>query len=188
MAAAAGPWWRIDLVEPDAWTWEPFPAARHRFDPPSGRFRVRYAASTPAAAVRERFPGRTLTEADGILRLVRLDGSPSALHLTRRSTLDALGLDDRVSTGRLDGADRRGDQLLGIAQRLSDAVYDWWDQKPPPVVYRTRSTPSARSIAFTRAVGWDTTHSGLLRDAIGLLVELVMRHKFTVPDHWLGNG
>lgn len=185
LAAAVGPWWRIDGAEPAVWTWEPFPAARHRFDPPSGRFRARYAARTPTAAARERFPSRTLTEADGWLRLVRLDGTPSALHLTRRSILDALGLDDRVSTGRLHELGVFGDPLLAAAQELSDAVYDWWDTSPPPLVYRTRSTPSARSIAFTRTVSWDTTSSGLLRDAVGLLVQIVTRHGFTVPDHWL---
>jgi hypothetical protein len=185
LAAATGPWWRIDEAKPAAWTWDPFPTPRHRFDPPSARFRVRYAASTPTAAARERFPARTPTEADGNLRLVRLDGSPSALHLTRQSTLDALGLDDRASTGRLDEADVHGDPLLATAQQLSDSVYDWWDGVPPLLVYRTRSTPSARSIAFTRTVAWSSTSSGPFRHAVGLLVLLVTRHGFTVPDHWL---
>lgn len=185
LTPAVGPWWRIDAAEPTDWAWEPFPLARHRFDPPSGRFRVRYAASTPAAAIRERFPGRALAEANGTLRLVRLDGSPSALHLTRRPVLDLLGLDDRVSTGRLDEPGVPGDVLLATAQQLSDAVYDWWDARPPPLVYRTRSTPSARSIAFTRSVAWDNTWSVRLRDALGLLVQIVTGHGFTVPDHWL---
>jgi len=185
LTAAFGPWWRIDGTEPTDWAWEPFPSARHRFDPPSGRFRVRYAASTPTAALRERFPGRTLVEADGRLRLVRLDGSPSALHLTHRPVLDLLGLDDRVSTGGLDEPGVHGDPLLAAAQQLSDAVHDWWHGRPPPLVYRSRSTPSARSIAFTRTVAWDTTSSGMLRDALGLLVQIVTRHGFTVPDHWL---
>lgn len=99
--------------------------------------------------------------------------------------LDALDLDDRVSTGRLDERGVDGDPLLAVAQQLSDAVYTWWDASPPPLVHRTRSTPSARSIAFTRSVAWDATGSGLLRDAVGLLVQIVTRHGFTVPDHWL---
>lgn len=146
---------------------------------------MRYAANTATAALRERFPGRTLTEPDGGLRLVALGGSPAALHLTHRSVLDALGLDDRVSIGRLQGSGGRDDPLLAVAQHLSDAVYDWWDRIPPPLVYRTRSTPSARSIAFTRAVAWDTATSGFLRDAVGLLVQVVTRHRFTVPQQWL---
>lgn len=99
--------------------------------------------------------------------------------------LDALGLDDRVSTGRLDEPGVHGDPLLAVAQQLSDAVSDWWGGIPPPLVYRTRSTPSARSIAFTRTVALDATGSGLLRDAVGLLVQVISRHGFTVPDHWL---
>jgi hypothetical protein len=90
-----------------------------------------------------------------------------------------------VSTGRLDRPGPHGDALLATAQRLSDAVYDWWGQVPPPPVYRTRSTPAARTIAFTGTVAWDTTVSGPLRDAVGLLVQLVTRRGFTVPDHWL---
>lgn len=97
---------------------------------------------------------------------------------------DALGLDDRVSTGRLDRARDRGDPLLTTAQQLSDAVLDWWDGRPPPLVYRTRSTPAARSSAFTRTVEWQTLRSRPLWDAVGLLVALVTRHGFVVPDYW----
>ncbi len=172
-------------MDPDGWSWEPFPTAHHRFDPPSGRFRVRYAATAPAAAARERFPGRMITEADGGLHLVRLDGAPSALHLTRRGNLDALGVDDRLSTGRLDDPGVHGDPLLTTAQQLSDSVYDWWNEAPPSLVYRTRSTPSARTMAFGHTVAWDGTHARLLRDAAGLLARLVTHHGFTVPDQWL---
>jgi hypothetical protein len=62
-----------------------------RFDPLSGRFQVRYAANLPAAAARERFPARSITDADGDLWLVALDPLPPALHLTRQANLDALG-------------------------------------------------------------------------------------------------
>lgn len=182
---APGPWWRLDATFPPTWTWEEFDAPRHRFDPSSGRSRVRYAANAPVAAARERFPGRTITEADGALELVRLDGSPPSLHLTHQATLDALRVDDRISTGRIDLPDDGGDPLLLISQALSDAVFDWWDQAPPPLVYRTRSVPIARSIAFTATVMWDDVASRPLRDAVGLLTALVTRHQFTVPDHWL---
>lgn len=155
----------------------------HRFDPPSGRFRVRYAANRPDAAVRERFPSRVITDADGHLQLIRLDGSPAALHLTHQTNLDALGVDDRISTGRLPTAS--DDPLLAVAPALSDAVYDWWRGEPPPLVHRTRSVPSARSMAFTAATGWDVTSSGPLRDAVALLAHLVIRHGFSVPQHWL---
>lgn len=106
------------------WTWEGFPTPRHRFDPPSGRFRVRYAANDAVAAARERFPGQMITERDGGLVLVRLDGSPDALHLTRQRNLDALGVDDRVSTGRVDPGRPGGDPLLAVSRALADAVFD----------------------------------------------------------------
>jgi hypothetical protein len=169
------------------WDWTPFPAARHRFDPPSGRFRVRYAANRPAVAARERFPTRELTVADGELWLVQLSEVPSALHLTHQGNLDALGLDDRVSTGRIllsRGADP--DPLLDISGRLADAVYDWWDQVPPPLVYRSRTTPGiGRSIAFTRQASPRIVNARPLREATALHTHLVLRAGFTLPQDWL---
>lgn len=53
--AAHGRWWRFDGSDPRIWAWTPFPEPLHRFDPLSGRFRVRYAASSLAGAVMERF-------------------------------------------------------------------------------------------------------------------------------------
>ena len=144
---------------------------------------MRYAANRPVAAVRERFPSRVITDADSHLQLIRLDGTPAALHLTHQGNLDALGVDARVSTGRLPtGSD---DPLLSVAQELSDAVYDWWHGHPPPLVYRTRSVPSARSMAFTNATPWDATLSRPLREAAALLAHLVVRHGFSFPPHWL---
>jgi hypothetical protein len=144
---------------------------------------VRYAANRVDAAALERFPARNITEADGDIQLVGLHGSPSALHLTRQDILEALELDDRVSTGRLD--DSGADPLLATSQALSDAVYDWWATTPPPLVYRTRSMPSARSIAFTATTVWDTITSRPLRQARSLLAHLVIQRDFTVPDAWL---
>ncbi len=159
---------------------------RHRFDPPSGRFRVRYAANDPVAAARERFPSRRIGPDAAELVLVRLQDPPAALHLTHQTNLDALGLDDRVNTGRLDRPlPPGGDPLLAVSQQLSDAVHDWWDGDPPPIVYRTRSTPAARSIAFTRTVAWRQQESRPLREATALLVELVTHHGFDVPAAWL---
>ncbi len=153
----------------------------------SGRFRVRYAANRAAAAARERFPARTLTDADGELWLVRLDAMPAGLRLTHQSTLDALGLDDRVSTGRLDvDRRRRADPLLDTCGRLVDAVYDWWDGRPPPLVYRTRTMPEVgRTIAFTEWTSPRMVSAGRLRDATALHTYLVLGAGFTVPESWL---
>jgi hypothetical protein len=108
-----------------------------------------------------------------------------SLHLTRQANLDALGLDDRINTGRLNQP-IDGDPLLDTCQALSEAIYDWWDGAPPPLVYRTRTVPSARSLAFTNSVTWEVTAAAPLRRATGLLAALVARHGFTVPMHWLG--
>ncbi|HEX9889541.1 MAG TPA: RES domain-containing protein [Nitriliruptorales bacterium] len=179
-------WWRIDPDHPHDWAWDGFAQPRHRFDPPSGRFRVRYAANDPVAAARERFPARRIPVSAGRLQLVRLEAPGNALHLTHQVNLDALGLDDRINTARLDRPLRAGaDPLLTVGQHLADAVHDWWDGTPPPIVYRTRTLPSARSVAFTGSCAWGAVSTGRLRDATSLLVVLVTDHGFDVPDAWL---
>jgi hypothetical protein len=137
--------------------------------------------------VRERFPARTLTEADGDLWLVALNPLPSALRLTRQSTLDALGLDDRVSTGRIEARGRADpDPLLETCGALMDALFDWWDGRPPPLVYRTRTMPTlGRSVAFGEWAMPPVVARGRLRDAAALHAHLVLRAGFTVPDDWL---
>lgn len=185
--AVRGRWWRIDPVHPDDWDWVPYPSPRGRFDPLSGRFRVRYAANRPTAAARERFGERAMTAADGDLWLVALDGLPAAVHLTRQATLDALGLDDRVSTGRLD-VDRRlaPDPLLATCGQLADRLYDWWDGRPPPLVYRTRTMPAeGRSLAFGRHSPYRVRSARPLREATALCAWLVLHAGFTVPEGWL---
>ncbi|HEX3947347.1 MAG TPA: hypothetical protein VHW47_06555 [Acidimicrobiales bacterium] len=161
--------------------------AAGRFDPLSGGFRVRYAANRPAAAARERFGERAIGEADGGLWLVALDGLPPALHLTRQATLDALGLDDRISTGRLDIIGRPdGDPLLDTCGRLTDRVHDWWDGRPPPLVYRTRTMPAeGRSIAFGPSARFTVRSARPLREATALHASLVLHAGFTVPEAWL---
>lgn len=113
---------------------------------------------------------------------------PSALHLTRQRNLDVLGLDDRVSTGRIDFALRVDpDPLLETCARLADAVFDWWGGRPPPLVYRARTTPSVgRSIAFTEFASPAVVDARPLRDATALHAYLVLRAGFTVPSTWLG--
>lgn len=148
----------------------------------------------PRSLRRERHPrshSRTLSfpssrRGQGRLLVIRLETDElSALHLIHQANLDALDLDDRISTGRLDRLGSGADPLLSTCQALSDAVFDWWEGAPPPLVYRTRTLPAARSMAFTRAVGWTTSGSRRLSEATGLLAALVTRHGFTVPGHWL---
>jgi hypothetical protein len=112
---------------------------------------------------------------------------PPALHLTHQSNLDVLGLDDRVSTGRIVTASRVDpDPLLETCARLADAIYDWWHALPPPLLYRSRTMPAAgRSVAFTQSSPVPTVAIGRLRDARALHAHLVLRARFTVPPDWI---
>jgi hypothetical protein len=112
---------------------------------------------------------------------------PSALHLTHQGNLDALGVDDRVSTGRIDPTRTTDpDPLLDVCGRLADAVNDWWGHDAPPLIYRSRTTPSVgRSIAFTQEASPRTLIARPLREATALHAHLVLRAGFIVPDRWL---
>jgi hypothetical protein len=111
---------------------------------------------------------------------------PLSLYLTHQSNLDALGVDDRVNTGRLTGErDEDADALLDTCGRLIDALYDWWNGQPPPIVYRSRTTPVGRNIAFTASTEPEVHAVGHLRDATALHAHLVLRAGFTVPSEWL---
>jgi hypothetical protein len=137
-------------------------------------------------AARERFPSRLIAEPDGDLWLVCLEAMPSALSLTRQSNLDVPRVDDRVSTGRIDGGRTDPDPLLETCGRLADAVYDWWDGRPPPLVYRSRTMPEVgRNLAFTESASPQMILARPLRETSGLHAHLVLRAAFTVPDAWL---
>ena len=111
---------------------------------------------------------------------------PPTLHLTHQATLDTLHLDDRISTGRIGPAGRADpDPLLERCGQLADAVYDWWDHQPPPIVYRSRTTPTGRNVAFTATASPQAVTARRLRDATALHVHLVLRLGFTVPAEWL---
>ena len=126
---------------------------------------MRYAANRPAVAARERFAARTISDADGQHWLVRFTLSERVLALTHQANLDTLGLDDRVSTGRIDVSGRIDpDPLLDTCGHLGDAVYDWWNGSPPPLLYRSRTTPGVgRNIAFTHTARWSVIAARPLR-------------------------
>ena len=107
------------------------------------------------------------------------------LQLTRQQTLDVLCVDDRVNTGRVDRPGPGGDSLLEVCHDLADAVFDWWKEAPPSLVYRTRSTPNARSVAFTASASAHVVAARPLREARRLHAQLVGRHGFRVPVGWL---
>ncbi|MDQ2727598.1 MAG: hypothetical protein M3Y91_07000 [Actinomycetota bacterium] len=148
---------------------------------------MRYAANRPVAACCERFPGRYLSPADGDLYLVEFTVEGPTLHLTHQGVLDALGLDDRINTGRVDLPGPDDDPLLDACQGLADAVHDGWDDTPPALVYRTRTVPSARSVAFSGTTRTEIVRARTLREARHLIAILVARHGFVVPSIWLGS-
>jgi len=177
---------RVDTNDPATWSWGGFAQPFHRFDPRSGSFRVRYAGWTSRAALRERFPDRRIPEGDADLRLVTLHGRVRMLDLTSESVLDALDVDDRISTGRLPRirTRERPDPFLDTCGRLADLVAGWWDDVHA-IRYRSRTTPSQTNVAFCQHADLET-EAVPLAAATDLLVTAVIGDGFSVPVSWLG--
>lgn len=95
------------------------------------------------------------------------------LDLRREAVLDALGLDDRISTGH-------EPDVWGSAQRLTDLIVAWWGDAAHGIVYRSRTTPvtSANVALFHHAPV--AGRSQRLERARPFLDMLVVRHGFTV--------
>ncbi|HET9874970.1 MAG TPA: RES domain-containing protein [Mycobacterium sp.] len=168
--------WRIDATAPAAWTWEGFPVPRYRFDPESGAFRTRYAAGTLVGAFRERYrlTGLVIPTDHADQRLVFLTAARHLLVLDLRTeaNLDALGIDDQISTGQLPDVWR-------TCHRLADAVRRWWTELDA-IVFRSRTTPeSSTNFAFF-AVDAFAVESWPLAQCTDILTDLVLHHGFTV--------
>lgn len=175
LATLVGPWWRIDHAPPSEWDWTPFATPLHRFDSANGSRRVRYAASSAAGAARERHrdTGSYVPADHAGHWLVTLTGGVRAVDLRSERTLDALGLDDRVSTSY-----ERG--VVANAQRLTDAAVSWWGERVQGIAYRSHTTPeSSLNLAFFE---WTPLEAEARRfaDAGDLLDELIVAHGFTV--------
>lgn len=163
-------WWRLDAVDPASWSWEPFPTPRHRFD---GGFRVRYAADALRVAMRERFDaeGRVVSPGHLDLHVVELTGTVRVVDLRLDATLDALGLDDQVSTSR-------APEVWTACQVLAGQLRTWGAQG---VVYRSRTTPQrSANLAFWDAAPLRPRSLGTLRANEGLLAASVAADGFTV--------
>lgn len=168
--------WRLDAAEPRTWTWAGFDAPRYRFDPESGGFRTRYGAGELIGAFRERYrPTGLVVPADHAgQHLVRLVAARHlrVLDLRTEANLDALGVDDQISTGQ-------HPQVWQTCHRLADAVRRWWDDLDA-IVYRSRTTPGGSvNVAFFATDGL-TVESWSLRERVDVLTDLVLRHGFTV--------
>lgn len=168
--------WRVDAEAPRDWDWVGFPEPRNRFDPESGAFRVRYAATTFFGAARERYSasGRYIPADHAEHQVVRLEVRRPVwvLDLRSEANLDALGVDDRISTGREPA-------VWAACHRLADALTAWW----PDVIglmYRSRTTPaSSTNVALLSVAAMSERHRDL-RSCAAELDELVLRHEFTV--------
>ena len=176
LATFRHPWYRIDADEPRSWSWRPYPTPRSRFDSADGRFRVRYAGQEARVAMRERFDAqrRRLTPADLDLELVELTGTVRVLDLRRDQILDALGLDDQVSTSR-------APDVWSACQQLVDRVYDWFGERCDGVVYRSRTTPEhSANLAFFKRASLTARSLGTLREQPTLIDSCIMTDGFDV--------
>lgn len=169
-------WWRLDAADPAEWTWEPFPEVRHRFDSARGQARVRYAADAMRVAMRERFDaeGRIVSTEHLDLHVVEITGTARVLDLRQDAVLDALGLDDQVSTSR-------APEVWAACQELADRVQEWFGPRVDGLVYRSRTTPQrSANLAFWGHAPLQARSLGLLRDHEGLLAASVASDGFTV--------
>ncbi|WP_081287302.1 RES family NAD+ phosphorylase [Mycobacterium asiaticum] len=168
--------WRIEAAAPADWTWTGFPQPRFRFDPESGGFRTRYAATASEGAFRERYrdTGRVIPADHASQYLIRLVAiRPLRIFdLRTQRNLDALDVDDQISTGQRN-------RVWRTCHRLADAARRWWPELDA-IVYRSRTTPETSvNYAFFARDAF-TAESWLLADRTDILVDLVLRHDFTV--------
>ena len=168
--------WRIDAEPPTSWTWEGFAAPRHRFDPASGAFRTRYASRSIAGAVRERYldTGLLIPADHADHHLVRLHAQRAlrVVDLRTDANLQALGLDDRISTSH---------ELVvwEAAHLLADAVRAWWPDLDG-IAFRSRTTPERSfNLAFFSSDALAADARPLV-DCPDELADLVLHHHLTV--------
>jgi hypothetical protein len=138
--------------------------------------RVRYAGDAPRVAMRERCDAseRIVRAADLDLHLVELIGRLQVLDLRRDRILDALGLDDQISTSRAPG-------VWAAAQRLVDLVHAWFGERCHGIVYRSRTTPQrSANLAFFHHAPLESTDRGTLRAQDALLASCVLSDGFAV--------
>lgn len=168
--------WRIDANAPNRWDWSGFLTPRHRFDPHSGVYRVRYAASGVHGAARERYldTGRYIPADHRQHRLIRLTTQRPyrVLDLRSETTLDALGVDDRINTSH-------DPTVWDACHLLVDAARGWWSDLDG-ILYRSRTTPaSSVNVAFFSLDGLHAISRPLHRCTTEL-DDLVLHHQFTI--------
>ncbi len=172
--------WRIDAEPPAQWTWEGFPAPRHRFDPADGSFRTRYASTRFHGAARERYldTGRYIPASHADHQVVRIEATRPfrVLDLRNEQKLDRLGVDDRISTSH-------EPRVWETAQLLAQRARTWWD-RIDGIVYRARTTPSSTSNVAIWSLDGCTATSTPLVECTDELDDLVLRRDFTIDFAW----
>ena len=136
---------------------------------------MRYAARSDEGAARERYrDSGSLIPADHATHsLVTLTGRVRVLDLRQERVLDALLLDDQISTSR-------SDPWWDAAHRLTDAAHQWWGGHVQGIVYRSRTTPeTSTNLAFFAHAPLAGT-SVPLETRADLLDRLVLTRGFTV--------
>jgi hypothetical protein len=174
--AAGSQIWRIDATKPAQWRWEGFAQPRYRFDPESGVFRTRYGASNLVGAFRERYraTGLVIPADHAAHHLVRLAAARHlrVLDLRTEGNLDALRVDDQISTGMQS-------EVWTTCHRLADAVRRWWPDLDA-IVYRSRTTPETSANFVFFALDAFAVESWTLAERVDTLTKLVLHHGFTV--------
>lgn len=173
---AGSEWWRIESEGAESWDWSGFSEPRNRFDPASGKFRTRYAADTLRGAARERYwvTGRYIPADHAGHHMVQLRATRPlrVLDLRTESNLDALGVDDRINTGREEA-------VFAACHRVADCCRLWWSDLDG-LLYRSRTTPeSSANLAFFGSEVFQIS-SRRLESCTAELDDLVLRHEFTV--------
>ncbi|WP_313901296.1 RES family NAD+ phosphorylase [Mycobacterium sp. SMC-4] len=174
--------WRVEAARPSEWDWHGFPAPRYRFDAPSGAFRTRYAGADLVGAFRERYRATGLVlpadHSEHFLIEMITRHPIRVLDLRTERNLDALDIDDQISTGQHDA-------VWDTCQRLAEASRQWWPDLSA-IVYRSRTTPQQSTNYAFFAHHHFRTRVWRLVDRADVLTELVLRHRFTL--NWQLNG
>jgi hypothetical protein len=171
--------WRVEAAPPFDWSWAGFPTARYRFDPKSGAFRTRYAASILVGAFRERYrPTGLMIPADHVdHQLVRLVAKRHlrVFDLRTEANLDVLRVDDQINTGQ-------HPDVWDTCHQLADAVKRWWPEPDAldAVVYRPRTSPETSINYAFFALDAFRFESWPLAERTDVLTDLVLHHGFTV--------
>jgi hypothetical protein len=106
--------------------------------------------------------------------LIELTCEIEVLDLRRDRTLDALGLDDQVSTAR-------SREVWTACQQLVDLVHDWFDVRCDGVVYRSRTTPErSANLAFFAHAPLEARDLGALRSNEQLLLDCASADGFHI--------